>query len=90
MYILSGVRYYQSDFAEYERLLTKALSIQRRHPLEGNNLPYMMLDYASFLAGFKDDYAGALALAQEALEEFCRRYGDDHHMIGETIGAIVI
>ncbi|HYY93626.1 MAG TPA: serine/threonine-protein kinase [Pyrinomonadaceae bacterium] len=83
-YILSGVRFMQGDHAEHERLLTKALEIQRRHPEEGNNLPYMMVDYASILTADKNDYAGALALDREALEEFRRRYGEGHHMVGEV------
>ena len=82
MFILGGVRYQQSDFVEHERLLTTALKIQRRYPDEGNNLPYMMMDYASFLGGFKNDYAGALALDREALAEFRRRYGESHFMVG--------
>jgi serine/threonine protein kinase len=84
MYILSGVRQQQSDFAEHEHLLTQALSIQRRRPNEGNNLPYMMLDYAGLLAGYKNDYAGALALDREALAEFRRRYDESHFMVALT------
>jgi serine/threonine-protein kinase len=84
LYILSGVRFMQGDHAEHERLLTEALEIQRRHPEEGNDLPYMMVDYASILTADKNDYAGALALDREALEEFRRRYGEGHHMVDET------
>jgi serine/threonine-protein kinase len=83
LFILSGVRFAQGDHAEQERLLTKALEIQRRHPEDGNNLPYMMVDYAAILTEDKNDYAGALALDREALEEFRRRYGEGHHMVGE-------
>jgi eukaryotic-like serine/threonine-protein kinase len=89
MYILSGVRQQQGDAAELERLLTKALSIQRRHPDEGNNLPYMLLDYASLLTTFKNDYASALALDREALAEFHRRYGESHLTIGLTQSELV-
>jgi tetratricopeptide (TPR) repeat protein len=88
MYILSGVRYWQGDPAEHERLLAQALSIQRRHPDEGNNLPYMLLDYADLLRVRRNDYAGALPLTQEALELFRRRYGDAHFMVGETQAAL--
>ncbi|MDQ3746741.1 MAG: tetratricopeptide repeat protein, partial [Acidobacteriota bacterium] len=84
LFILSGVRFMQRDHAEQERLLTRALEIQRRHPEEGNNLPYMMVDYAAILTEEKNDYAGALALDREALEEFRRRYGEGHYMVGET------
>ncbi|MDT4897391.1 MAG: eukaryotic-like serine/threonine-protein kinase [Acidobacteriota bacterium] len=89
MYILSGVRHAQGDFAEQERLLTGALATQRRHPDEGNDLPYMMMDYASSLGEFKNDYAGALALDREALAEFRRRYGESHFMVGLTWSVLV-
>jgi eukaryotic-like serine/threonine-protein kinase len=83
LFILSGVRFAQGDHVEHERLLTRALEIQRRHPEEGNDLPYMMVDYAAILTVDKNDYAGALALDRAALEEFRRRYGEGHHMVGE-------
>jgi serine/threonine protein kinase/tetratricopeptide (TPR) repeat protein len=88
LYILSGVRYVQGDIAEHERLLTQALSIQRRHPNDGNNLPYMMVDYAGFIAKYKADRREALALGLEALELFRQRYGDDHYMIATTQGLL--
>jgi tetratricopeptide (TPR) repeat protein len=89
MYILSGVLFQQGEHEEHEQLLTKALSIQRRHPDEGNNLPYMMVDYASSLLLFRDDYAGALALDREALEDFRRRYGENHYMVSETEAKLI-
>jgi uncharacterized protein HemY len=89
MYILSGVRSHQGDVAEYERLLAQALSIQRRHADEGNNLPYMLLDYAALLRARKNDYAGALPLTLEALELFRRRYDESHFMVGQTQAALV-
>jgi tetratricopeptide (TPR) repeat protein len=88
MFILSGVRYQQGDLAEHERLLTKALSIQRHHPDEGNDLPYMMADYAYLLRDFKNDYAGSLALYRETLEIFRRRYGEGHYMVGAMLANI--
>jgi serine/threonine-protein kinase len=84
MYILSGVRYERGDLAEHERLLTRALAVQRRHPGEGNNLPHMLADYGNLLADLKNDYAGALAVYREALEMFRRRYGEGHYMVGAT------
>src|SRR5437660_1045512 len=89
MFILSGVRHEQGDFDEQERLLTKALSIQRRHPEAGNNLPYMIDDYAHLLEEQKNDYAAALALDREALEIFRRRYGESHYMVGAAQVAMV-
>ena len=89
MYILSGVRFQQGDIREQERLLTRALAIQRRHPSDGNNLPYMLVDYATFLVTYKADYAGALALDLEALEQFRARYGATHHMFLATRASTV-
>ncbi len=89
MYILSGVRFQQGDLSEQERLLYGALSIQRRHANEGNNLPYMMLDYAALLGARKNDYAGALTFALEALEIFRRRYGDNHYMVSQTQAQLI-
>jgi serine/threonine protein kinase len=84
LYILSGVRFLQGDIKEHERLLTQALGIQRRHPDDGNNLPYMMVDYAALLANYRGDYQRALALELEALSLFRQRYGDDHYMVAAT------
>src|SRR5581483_11843012 len=84
MYILSGVRDKQGDVAEQERLVTQALNIQRRHPNDTNNLPYMLVDYANLLIECKGDYQGALAQSLEALEIFRGRYGENHYMVGAS------
>jgi serine/threonine-protein kinase len=84
LFILSGVRHQQDDAAGQESLLAEALAIQRRHPEEGNNLPYMLTDYAAILGSRKGDCRGAVALNLEAMALYRRRYGDAHYMITAT------
>lgn len=83
LYILSGVLCSQGNEADWERLLTQALAVQRRHPHDGNNLPHMIVDYGVIISG-KGDFAAGLALHHEALEDFRKRYGESHYMICET------
>jgi serine/threonine protein kinase len=88
LYILSGVRMLQGDDVEQQSLLKRALDIQRRHPNDGNNLPYMMVDYAALITIHRGDFAEALALDLEALSQFQQRYGDNHYMIAATHGVL--
>jgi eukaryotic-like serine/threonine-protein kinase len=81
LYYLGGVKSLLGKYAEGEALFLQALEIQRQKPNEGNNLPYMLLDYGSLIK-MKGDYGGAEGLYREAMEIFRQRNGADHITVG--------
>ena len=84
LYYLGGAKALTGKVEEAESLYKQALEIQRQRPNEGNNLPYMLLDYGSLLKG-KNDYQAALANFREALAIFQQRNGPEHVTVGVAL-----
>ena len=80
LYYLGGAKALTGKLEEAESLYEQALDIQRQRPNEGNNLPYMLLEYGSLLKG-KNDQA-ALSNYREALAIFQQRNGPEHITVG--------
>jgi eukaryotic-like serine/threonine-protein kinase len=84
LYYLAGAKSLQNQSQEAEELFKQAIAIQRQRPDEGNNLPYMLLDYGGLL-NFRGDRAAAQALFEEALAIFKRRNGPEHVTVAVTL-----
>lgn len=84
LYYLAGPKSLSGKYAEAEGLYKQALDIQRQRPNEGNNLPYMLLDYGSLLKG-KGDNDAARDHFREALAIFQQRNGPDHLTVGVAL-----
>ncbi|HEX5703750.1 MAG TPA: tetratricopeptide repeat protein [Pyrinomonadaceae bacterium] len=80
LYYLAGAKSLTGKVEEAESLYKQALDIQRQRPSEGNNLPYMLLEYGALLKG-KNDQA-ALSHYREALAIFQQRNGPEHITVG--------
>lgn len=81
LYYLGGVKVLKGDTITGERLYREALAIQRTMPNEGNNLPYMLLDFGGLLTS-KGDFAEAVEVFGEARQIFLEKHGADHVTIG--------
>lgn len=88
MYILSGVYNEQGNAEESYRLLADALAIQRRHPNETNNFPFMLTDYGSFRVGQYGDFETAADAHRQALELFRTRFGPAHPLVYSLHGLL--
>ena len=84
LYYLAGAKSLNNQREEAAALFQQALAIQRRRPNEGNNLPYMLLDYGDLL-NWQGESNGARAHYQEALEIFKQRNGPQHVTVGVAL-----
>lgn len=84
LYYLAGAKSLTNKKDEAAVLFQQALAIQRRRPNEGNNLPYMLLDYGDLL-NWQGDREAARAHFLEALEIFKQRHGPGHFTVGVAL-----